>query len=238
MKVDILAIGVHPDDVELGAAGTLLKHIAMGHTAAIVDLTQGELGTRGTIESRYEEAENASKLLGLTDRFNLKMQDGFFENNEANKLLLIEQIRRYKPTIVIANAMTDRHPDHGRAGKMIGEACFLAGLRKIETEWEGKAQEVHRPKAVYHYIQDYFTHPDIVVDVSEFKDRKLEVIKAYKTQFHDPNSTEPQTPISGSDFFGFLEGRMREFGRPAGYEFAEGFSVERYPGVDDLLSLD
>jgi len=236
-KVDILVFAAHPDDAELSCAGTIMKHIAKGKTVAIVDLTQGELGSRGTISSRYEEAKNASEIMGISFRENLKMNDGWFEINEENKRLIIEQIRRFQPEIVLANALTDRHPDHGRGGKLVSEACFLAGLRKIETTWNGESQQHHRPKAVYHYIQDYYIKPDFVVDVSSYVERKIEAIKAYKTQFFDADSSAPKTPISGEDFFDFIKGRMKEMGRPANFKYAEGFTVERFIGVDYLFNL-
>ncbi len=236
-KVDILVFAAHPDDAELSCAGTIMKHIEQGKTVAIVDLTQGELGSRGTIETRYAEAKNASDIMGISFRENLKMKDGWFEINEENKRLIIEQIRRFKPEIVLANALSDRHPDHGRGGQLVSEACFLAGLLKIETTYNGENQKHHRPKAVYHYIQDYYIKPDFVVDVSNYVERKIEAIKAYKTQFFNPNSTAPQTPISGEDYFDFIKGRMKEMGRPAGMEYAEGFTVERFIGVDNLFDL-
>lgn len=235
--LDILAFAAHPDDVELSCAGTLMKHIDAGMSVGIVDLTQGELGSRGTKETRYEEAKLASEIIGVSTRVNLKMADGFFEINDKNKLLIIEQIRRFRPKIVLVNAISDRHPDHGRASQLVSEACFLAGLLKIETTFEGERQKVYRPEVVYHYIQDYHIKPDFVVDVSEFIDRKIEAIKAYKTQFYNPNSTEPQTPISGEDFFEFITSRIREFGRAAGVKYAEGYTVERYPKVDLLTDL-
>ncbi|HIP31596.1 MAG TPA: bacillithiol biosynthesis deacetylase BshB1 [Crocinitomicaceae bacterium] len=235
--VDILVFAAHPDDAELSCAGTIMKHIANGAKVAIVDLTQGELGSRGTIETRYAEAKEASQIMGVSFRENLKMQDGWFEINEENKRLIIEQIRRFQPKVVLANSLTDRHPDHGRGGKLVSEACFLAGLRKIETTWKGESQNHHRPDAVYHYIQDYYIKPDFVVDVTKFVDRKLDAIKAYKTQFFDPDSKEPETPISGEDFFDFIKSRMREMGRPAGMRFAEGFTAERFIGVEDVLML-
>lgn len=237
MQVDILAIGAHPDDVELSAAGTLMKHIAMGKTAAVVDLTQGELGTRGTIFTRYDEAAAAADILGLSARVNLKMEDGFFQHNEENLRKLIEQIRYFRPEIVLMNAVSDRHPDHGKGSKLISDACFLSGLRRIETSYEGVRQEEYRPKTMYHYIQDRFIKPDFVIDVTEFVDRKIESIKAYRTQFFDPASPEPNTPISGPEFFEFLKGRMSEMGRPIGAQYAEGFTVERFLGVDSLFNL-
>lgn len=236
-QVDILVFAAHPDDAELSCSGTIMKHVANGLTVAIVDLTQGELGSRGTIETRYSEAKEASKLMGISHRHNLKMQDGWFEINEENKRLIIEQIRRFQPKIILANALSDRHPDHGRGGKLVSEACFLSGLKMIETSWDGKSQSAYRPKAVYHYIQDYYIKPDFVVDVTDFVDRKIETIQAFKTQFFDPNSKEPQTPISGEDFLDFIKSRMREFGRPAGMQFAEGFTVERFIGVENLMDL-
>ena len=236
-KVDILAFGAHPDDVELSAAGTIMKHIAQGKTVAIVDLTQGEMGSRGTIHTRYEEAAAASEILGISHRENLKMEDGFFEINEANKRKIVEQIRRFQPEIVLANAMSDRHPDHGRAGKLVSDACFLSGLVKVETQWEGEKQQAHRPKAVYHYIQDYHHQPDFVVDVTEFFDRKMASILAYKTQFFNPDSNEPETPISSKAFLSGVEARMLEHGRPIGANYAEGFTVERFIGVADLFDL-
>ncbi|MCH2231964.1 MAG: bacillithiol biosynthesis deacetylase BshB1 [Crocinitomicaceae bacterium] len=236
-KLDILVFSAHPDDAELACSGTIMKHIDAGLKVGIVDLTQGELGSRGTIETRYSEAEQASKLMGIHARVNLKMADGFFEINEENKKLIAEQIRRYQPNIVLANAFTDRHPDHGRAGKLVSEACFLSGLRMVETEWKGEKQVAHRPKAVYHYIQDYYIQPDFVVDVTDYTERKIEVIKAFKTQFFDPESKEPQTPISGEDFFDFVKSRMMNFGRPVGAKYAEGYTVERFPGVNNLMDL-
>ena len=236
-KVDILAFAAHPDDIELSASGTLMKHIAQGKTVAIVDLTQGEMGSRGTIHTRYEEAAAASEILGISYRENVKMEDGFFEINEVNKRKIIEQVRRFQPEIVLANAVRDRHPDHGRAGQLVSEACFLSGLVKVETEWEGEAQTAHRPKAVYHYIQDYYIKPDFVVDVTEFHERKMASIQAYKTQFFNPDSKEPETPISSKGFLDAVESRMREYGRPIGAQYAEGFTVERFIGVENLFDL-
>lgn len=236
-QIDILAFGSHPDDVELSAAGTLLKHKAMGYSTAVVDLTQGEMGTRGTIETRYEEAAASAKILGLSARVNLKMRDGFFTHSEENLLLVVEQIRRFRPKIVIANAVSDRHPDHGKGSRLVSEACFLAGLVKVETTWNGELQERHRPAAVYHYIQDRIIEPDLIVDVTNYVDQKLEAIKAFATQFWDPKSKEPKTPISGEEFFEFLRGRMAGFGRSIGVDYAEGFTVERTPGIPDLIQL-
>lgn len=238
MKVDILAFAAHPDDIEISCAGTLIKSIREENKkVAIVDLTQGELGTRGTIETRYSEAMEASRIIGISRRVNLKLPDGFFRHDEESLLLIIEQIRFFQPEIVLANSITDRHPDHGRASKLVSEACFYSGLRKIETTFEGKQQEAYRPKAVYHYIQDRHIEPDFVVDISKYAEEKMNAILAYKTQFYDPESTEPKTPISGKEFKDFLFARMREFGRPVGVEFAEGFTKERYVGVKSLFDL-
>ncbi len=238
MKVDILAIGAHPDDVEISCSATLFKHIALGKKVAIVDLTQGELGTRGSAEERLIEAAESSKIIGISDRVNLGFRDGFFTHDEEHLLAIIRMIRKYQPEIVLANAISDRHPDHGKAGKLIADACFLSGLKKIETSLEGQVQTHWRPKAVYHYIQDFYLKPDFVIDVSGFEQKKIESIKAFKTQFFDPNSTDPKTPISGEDFFDFLLGRMKDFGRPIGVEYAEGFTTARHIGIrqlDDLI---
>ena len=238
MKLDILAFAAHPDDIELSCSGTIMKHIAEGKKVGIIDLTQGELGSRGTIETRYAEAAEASAIMGISVRVNLKMADGFFEINEGNKRLIVEQIRRFQPSIVLANAVEDRHPDHGRASQLVSEACFLAGLKKVETTWGNENQVAFRPKAVYHYIQDHYIKPDFAIDITEFIDQKIACIKAYKTQFFDPNSNEPETPISGEEFFDFIKGRMLEIGRPMGATYAEGFTVERRVGVKSLFDLD
>jgi bacillithiol biosynthesis deacetylase BshB1 len=238
MKLSILAFGAHPDDVELSAAGTLLKHQAAGAKIGIIDLTEGELGSRGTVESRYAEANDAASILQLAVRENLQMGDGFFTHSEENLLKIIQQIRRFQPEIVLANAHSDRHPDHAKGSKLVSEACFLAGLRKIKTTWDGEEQIAYRPKAVYHYIQDYYLEPDFVIDVTDFVPQKINAIKAYKTQFWDPNSTEPQTPISGEEFFEFLHGRMTQYGRTIGVKYAEGFTVERTLGVTSLFDLN
>jgi bacillithiol biosynthesis deacetylase BshB1 len=229
-KVDILAFGAHPDDVEISAGGTLLKHIALGKKVALVDLTQGELGTRGTAQTRFAEATDAKNLLGITERINLDLGDGFFEHNQANLLRVIEMIRLFQPEVVLANAIEDRHPDHGKGAKLVAEAAFLSGLPKIETSYEGKPQNAWRPKKVLHYIQDRYIKPDFVIDVTPYVQKKFDVLKCYTTQFFDANSTEPKTPISGKEFFDFLEGRMRNLGREIGAEFAEGFTSSRLLG--------
>jgi len=237
MKVDILAFAAHPDDIEISAAGMLMKHIDMGKTVAIVDLTQGEMGSRGTIDTRYAEAKKASDIMGVSQRVNLKMKDGFFEISQANKLLIIEQIRYFQPTVVLANSVSDRHPDHGRASQLVSEACFLSGLIKVETTLNGVNQTQWRPKSVFHYIQDRYIKPDFVVDITPYADRKMAAIKAYETQFFNPNNTSTNTPISGKNFFEFLKGRWREYGRDIGVDFAEGFTIERSIGVNDITEL-
>lgn len=238
MKLDILAVGVHPDDVELSCSGTLLKHISMGKICGILDLTRGELGTRGSAEIRMKEASEAAKILGVSLRENLGMADGFFCNDKEHQLKIIQIIRKYQPEIVLCNALTDRHPDHGRAGQLVSEACFYSGLRKIETKLDGAEQLAWRPKTVYHYIQDRHLKPDLVIDVSPFVEKKMEAIKAFSSQFYDPNSNEPESPITTKNFFEFVKAKMTVFGRDAGYEYAEGFNVERTIGVDSLFDLE
>lgn len=238
MKLDILAIGVHPDDVELSASGTILKHVALGKKVGILDLTKGELGTRGNAELRTEEATNAAKILGVSVREQLDMKDGFFENNEASQRQIIEVLRTYQPEIVLCNAISDRHPDHGRAAKLTADACFYSGLRKIETTGkQGAAQEAWRPKAVYHYIQDNFLEPDFVIDITPYMDKKMESIMAYASQFYDPNSKEPTTPISTKNFMEYVKAKCSLFGRAINCDYAEGFTVNRYIGVENLFDL-
>lgn len=237
MKVNILAIGVHPDDVELSCAGVLLKHAAMGHTTGILDLTLGELGTRGTPELRTKEAMDSARILGVSFRTQLTFADGFFENNEAHQRKIIEQIRKYQPDIVLCNAIADRHPDHGRAAKLTADACFYAGLSKIKTVLDGEAQNAWRPKAVYHYIQDNYIEPDFVVDVTKFVETKHRAIMAFASQFYDPKSKEPQTPISSKEFLDYVNSKMAMWGRSIGVAFAEGFTVTKTPGVESLFDL-
>ena len=239
LKLDLLVIAVHPDDAELCCGGTLIKHAAAGKRVGVVDLTRGELGTRGTAETRDQEAAEAARLIGLTLRENLHMRDGFFRNDEQHQLQVIQVIRRYRPRIVISNALTDRHPDHGRAGNLVNDAVFLAGLRRIETADNGKNQEPYRPPLLLQSIQDTYITPDIVVDVSDFWDRKLEALRAYKTQFFNETVSggEPQTYISDPGFFDILNGRGREYGKHIGARFAEGFTCRRLIGVDDLFVL-
>ena len=237
MKIDILAIGVHPDDVELGCSGTVAKHIALGKKVGILDLTLGELGTRGNAELRTKEANEAAKILGVSFRTQLKMKDGFFENNEAHQKQIIEIIRKHQPEIVLCNAINDRHPDHGRSAKLTSDACFYSGLIKIETTVDGKKQNAWRPKAVYHYIQDHYIHPDLVIDITDFMEVKHKAIMAFSSQFFDPNSKEPETPISSKAFIETLNSKMALWGRAIGVPYAEGFTVERYPGVNNLFDL-
>lgn len=237
MKLDILAFGAHPDDVELGCGGTLAKAIAAGKKVGIIDLTRGELGTRGTAEIRDAEAIAAAKILGIHFRENLNMRDGFFENNEENQLQIIAIIRKYKPEIVICNAIEDRHIDHAKGSKLVADACFLSGLTKIETHFENQKQAAWRPKNVYHYIQWNSLKPDFVVDISGYNDQRLEAIKAYKSQFYDPISKEPQTPIATKTFLESLNFRVQDFGRLVGVDFAEGFTSDRILAVDTLENL-
>ncbi|MCZ2084630.1 MAG: bacillithiol biosynthesis deacetylase BshB1 [Flavobacteriales bacterium] len=227
MKVDILAIGAHPDDVELGCGGTLAKLISEGKTVAVVDLTQGELGTRGTNLTRAEEAANASKILGFSDRVNLKMKDGFLQNSEEYQMQIVRVIRKYQPEIVFANSIDDRHPDHAKASKLISDACFLSGLVKIETTLDNENQKAWRPKQIFNYIQWKNVTPHFVVDVSDFMSKKIEACLAYKTQFYDPTSKEPMTPISSKDFLESLTYRAQDLGRLSGVDFAEGFTSEK-----------
>ena len=238
-KLDLLVIAVHPDDAELGCSGTILKSIASGKSVGIVDLTQGELGTRGTPQTRWEEAAEASRLMGISARENLKMRDGFFENNEENQLKIIEVIRKYQPEIVISNALNDRHPDHGRASLLVNDAVFLAGLRKIETMFQGELQDPYRPRLLLQFIQDYYIKPDIVVDISDFWEQKVRVIQAFKSQFFNPeyNADEPQTYISRPEFLQVIESRAIEFGKDIQARYAEGFTCRRQLGVSDVFDL-
>ena len=247
MKLDILAIGVHPDDVELGCSGTIIKEIKRGKKVGIVDLTQGELGTRGTIESRYQEAANAAMIMGVQVRENLKMRDGFFENNEESKLKLIAAIRKYQPEIVIGNVLHDRHPDHGRAGNMIAECCFLSGLAKIETKDEnarlpdgqGTTQLRWKPSYVLHYLQDWYHEPNLLIDISDVFEQRMKAIEAYTTQFHSGENSdkEPQTYISKPDFLESIKARARLFGKRIGVKYAEGFISEKTIGIQNLDAL-
>ena len=237
MKLDILAIGAHPDDVELGCGATLAKEIANGKKVGILDLTRGELGTRGTAKTRAVEAEDAANILGVLIRENLAFADGFFVNDKAHQLEIIKIIRKYRPDIIICNAIDDRHIDHGKGSKLVSDACFLSGLVKIETTLASENQNPWRPKQVYHYIQWKPIEPDFVVDVSKFMDIKKKAVLAYKTQFFDASSKEPETPISSRNFIDSIEYRARDLGRLVGVDYAEGFNVERYIAVDSLFDL-
>jgi bacillithiol biosynthesis deacetylase BshB1 len=239
MKLDILVFGSHPDDAELGAGATIAKEVAAGKRVGIVDLTRGELGTRGTPEIRDKEALKAAKILGLATRENLEFADGFFTNDMNHKMAVIRILRKFRPDIVLCNAIEDRHIDHAKGSKLVSDACFLSGLIKIDTKFEGddQWQEAWRPKKVYHYIQWKPIEPDFVVDVTGFIDKKLEAISAYSSQFYDPKSSEPQTPISSKNFTDSVEYRARDLGRLVGVEHAEGFTVERYLAVSHLDSL-
>ena len=237
MKLDILAFGAHPDDVELSCGATIAKEISLGKKVGIVDLTRGELGTRGTAEIRDVEAADAAKILGVAVRENLRFRDGFFLNDETHQLEIIKMIRKYKPEIVLCNAVDDRHIDHGKGSKLVSDACFLAGLVKIETSLDGKAQEPWRPKQVYHYIQWKNIVPDFVVDVTGFMDIKVASLMAYKSQFYDPDSTEPVTPIATKNFKDSIQYRAADLGRLINTEYAEGFTVERYVAVNSLADL-
>ncbi|GAA4231430.1 bacillithiol biosynthesis deacetylase BshB1 [Postechiella marina] len=239
MKLDILAIGAHPDDVELGCGGTLAKEIASGKKVGIVDLTRGELGTRGTAETRDNEAANACRILGAEVRENLKFADGFFINDKQHQLEVIKILRKYKPEIVLCNAINDRHIDHGKGSQLVSDACFLSGLIKIETKLNGSndAQQPWRPKQVYHYIQWKNIEPDLVVDITGFMDAKMEAVFAYKTQFYDENSKEPETPITSKNFSDSVKYRANDLGRLVGVEYAEAYTVERYVAVDSLFNL-
>jgi bacillithiol biosynthesis deacetylase BshB1 len=237
MKLDILAFGAHPDDVELGCAGTILKEISLGKTVGIIDLTRGELGTRGSAEIRDQEANAAAKILGVSARENLEMRDGFFVNDEKHQLEIVKMIRKYQPEIVLCNAIDDRHIDHAKGSKLVSDACFLSGLMKIETSLEGENQTAWRPKLVYHYIQWKNIEPDFVVDITGFTDKKIESILAYGSQFYDANSNEPESPISSKNFLESLNYRSRDLGRLTGVDHAEGFTVERYLAVNSLADL-
>ena len=239
MKLDILVFGAHPDDAELGAGGTIAKEVSLGKKVGIIDLTRGELGTRGTAEIRDKEAQASSEILGLTLRENMEFADGFVTNDRKHQLALIRKIRTYRPDIVLCNAVNDRHIDHARASELVSNACFLSGLMKIDTMAEGddQWQEAWRPKQVYHYIQWKNLEPDFVVDISGFIEKKMESIAAYASQFYDPNSEEPSTPISSKNFTDSVAYRARDLGRMVGVEHAEGFTVERFVAVNSLSDI-
>ena len=237
MKLDILAFGAHPDDVELSCSGTIAKEISLGKKVGIIDLTRGELGTRGTVAIRNAESSEAAKILGISTRENLDMRDGFFINDEEHQLKIIQMIRKYKPEIVLCNAIDDRHIDHAKGSKLVSDACFLSGLRQIKTEFLGVAQDAWRPKVVYHYIQWKNIEPDFVVDISEFIDVKMDSILAYKSQFYNPETNEPESPITTKNFLDSVKYRAQDLGRIIGSGYAEGYTVERYLAVNSLSDL-
>lgn len=238
MKLDILAFGVHPDDVELGCSGTLMAALAEGKKVGIVDLTRGELGTRGTPETRKAEAAAAAAIMGISIRENLGIADGFFQNDETNQRKVIEAIRKYRPEIILANAPEDRHPDHGRSAKLVSDAAFLAGLRKIETKDEaGQLQEAWRPSYVFHYIQDRFIQPSFVVDITKYMDKKIESVLAYTTQFNSSGGDEPQTYISSPQFLETVKARAMMLGKRIGVGYAEGYITEKIIGINSFDAI-
>lgn len=237
MKLDILVLAAHPDDAEISCGGTIAKHIALGYKVGVVDLTRGELGTRGTPSIRDQEAADAAKVLGLALRENLGLRDGFFKNAEEDQLKVVRAVRKHQPDIVLTNAIHDRHPDHGRAADLVFQSCFLSGLAKVETREEGKTQAAWRPKSVYHFVQSQYIQPDFVVDVSDFWERKITALRAFKSQFYDPNSSEPETFISNPGFMKLIEARGHELGYAIGARYGEGFTVRNLIGVDHLFQL-
>lgn len=237
MKLDLLAFGVHPDDVELSCAGVLLVEKLKGNNTGIIDLTLGELGTRGSVETRKQEAAAAAKILGVSIRENLEMADGFFKNDEQHQRKIIEVLRAYKPEIILCNAPSDRHPDHGRSARLVTDAAFLSGLRKIETKLKGEEQEDWRPKYVFNYIQDKFLKPDFVIDITSVFEQKIEAIKAYTTQFNNNDNNEPQTYISTPDFLDSVVYRHKWFGKMIGVKYAEGFITEKMIGFNSFNTL-
>jgi bacillithiol biosynthesis deacetylase BshB1 len=237
LKLDILVLAAHPDDAELGCSGTIAAQVAKGNKVGIVDLTHGEMGTRGTPKLRLQEAANAAQILGLAARENMGFQDVFFKDDAEHQLKLVQVIRKYQPEIILANAVTDRHPDHGKGASLATNACFMSGLTKIETYQDGVKQAPWRPKFVYHYIQNNYIQPDFIVDISEFWDTKVKSIAAFGSQFFDPKSQEPASFISSPEFLPFIESRAREFGHRIQVKYGEGFTVERFIGVADLFDL-
>lgn len=237
MKLDILVIAAHPDDAELACSGTIASQIAKGYKVGILDLTKGEMGTRGTPEIRMQESEESSRILGISARENIGFKDIFFKDDDPHRLEIIKIIRKYQPEIVLANAVSDRHPDHGKGGAVASNACFMSGLRKIETTLDGIVQDPWRPKYVYHYIQNNYIKPDFVVDITDFWETKIESIKAFKSQFYDPNNKEPASFISSAEFLDFIEARAKEFGHSIMVKYGEGFTVERNLGITDLFDL-
>jgi len=238
MKLDILAFAAHPDDVELGCGGTILKHIAQGKKVGIIDLTKGELGTRGNAELRLKEATKAAKILGVVVRENLGFADGFFKNDKEHQLEIVKKIRLYQPEIILCNAHYDRHPDHSRASELISDSCFFSGLSKIKTKHKNAEHPHWQPKAVYHYIQDRYIEPDFVIDISDYFEQKIEAVLCFRSQFYNPKSKEKKTSISTPEFLEFIKSRAVDFGRPIGAKYAEGFTVERHAGVRSLFDLE
>lgn len=237
MKLDILAFSAHPDDIELSAAGTILKAVKEGRKVGIIDLTRGELGSRGSAEIRDKEAAAAAEILGLSIRENLGLVDGFFEINQSSQLEVVKMIRKYQPELVLANSVSDRHPDHSRGAELVHKASFLSGLIKIQTSVNGEEQKAWRPKRVFHYIQDYYLKPDFVVNITAEFEEKMKSVMAYSSQFYSDEENEVKTPISGQDFVKFLEGRARQMGREAGYEMGEGFTVSHPLGGESLFDV-
>lgn len=237
MKLDILVIAAHPDDAELSCSGTIAAHIAMGYKIGILDLTHGEMGTRGTPEIRIRESKASSAILGLSARENVGFKDVFFLDDQEHHLEIVKIIRKYKPNLVIANAISDRHPDHGKGAAVASKACFISGLRKIVTQLDGVEQEAWRPDNIYHYIQNNYIHPDFVVDITDYWDVKINSIKAFKSQFFDPDSNEPESFISRPGFLDFIEARAKEYGHRIGVKYGEGFTVEKMIGVTNLFDL-
>lgn len=237
MKLDLLVFAVHPDDAELGCSGTIIKHIAQGKKVGIVDFTEGELGTRGTAETRKAEAAASSKIMGIHARENIGIRDGFFKNDEQHQLEVIKMVRKYQPEIILTNALYDRHPDHGRASELANDAIFLSGLRRIETTLDGIVQQSWRPRLVLQYIQDTYIKPDIIVDISDQMEQKIEAIRAFKTQFDSPDKNEPQTYISTPAFLQAVIARAREMGKNIGAEYGEGFTSRKLLGIDNLFDL-
>lgn len=237
MKLDILAFAAHPDDCELSCGGTIINHVNKGYKVGIVDLTRGELGTRGTAEQRAIESKNASKILGIHARENLDLGDGFFKNEKNEQLAVIKMLRKYQPDIVFANALTDRHPDHGKGAQLLIDACFLSGLEKIASEIDGQVQSKWRPRLLLHYVQSQYLKPDFVVDISNSFEQKMEAIRAFTSQFHNPESNEPETYISSPHFLKLLEARAVEYGNLNGFLYAEGFNMSYTPGIKDVLQI-
>jgi len=237
LNIDILAIGAHPDDVELGCSGTIAKEISLGKKVGIIDLTRGELGTRGSAEIRDLEAKKAASILGVSFRQNLNFKDGFFTNDEEHQLELIKVIRKYKPKIILCNAIDDRHIDHPKGANLVIDSCFLSGLKKIKTNHDGVDQNPWRPENIYHYIQWKNLNPDFVVDISEYFDTKIKSVKSFESQFYNGNESVHDTPISTKNFLDSIEYRAKDLGRLTGVEYAEGFIASRLPRIESISDL-